>query len=59
MLPTGEVWAWQAKYLLEFDNSAASQVEKFFKRALENEPALRRSQRSMCDRVPEGDVCEK
>ena len=26
VLPNGDVWAWQAKYLFEFDSSAAAQV---------------------------------
>lgn len=39
-LPDGRVCAWQAKYLFRFDSSAASQVERSFRRALEAEPAL-------------------
>ena len=36
----GGVCAWQAKYLFSFDQSAATQVERSFKRALETEPEL-------------------
>ena len=39
-LPDGGVCAWQAKYLFSFDQSAATQVERSFKRALETEPEL-------------------
>ncbi|MXW61276.1 MAG: hypothetical protein F4003_05785 [Acidimicrobiaceae bacterium] len=40
VLPNGTVHAWQAKYFFRFDSSAASQVERSFKRALETEPEL-------------------
>ena len=39
-LPDGRVCAWQAKYLFRFDSSAAHQVERSFRRALDAETAL-------------------
>ena len=39
-LPDGRVCAWQAKYLFRFDASAANQVERSVRRALDSEPAL-------------------
>jgi len=39
-LPDGRVYAWQAKYLFRFDSSAAYQVERSFRQALEAEPSL-------------------
>lgn len=42
VLPNGDVWAWQAKYLFEFDSSAASQVTASVRRALDLEPSLKR-----------------
>ena len=39
-LPDGRVCAWQAKYLFRFDSSAAYQVERSLRRALDAEPAL-------------------
>ena len=36
VLPNGEVWAWQAKYLFEFDSAAAAQVSSSISRVLEN-----------------------
>ena len=40
-LPDGRVCAWQAKYLFQFDPSAAHQVKRSFRRTLAAEPALR------------------
>ena len=42
VLPNGDVWAWQAKYLFEFDASAAGQVSSSISRVLEHEPNLKR-----------------
>ena len=42
VLPNGEVWAGQAKYLFVFDASAAGQVDSSVRRVLESEPALTR-----------------
>lgn len=41
-LPSGDVWAWQAKYLFKLDSSAVTQVTKSLVRALEQEPNLTR-----------------
>ncbi|MHB1344949.1 MAG: NACHT domain-containing protein [Thermoleophilia bacterium] len=42
VLPSGDVWAWQAKYLFEFNSSAAGQVTASVRRALSQEPRLKR-----------------
>lgn len=42
VLPDGDVWAWQAKYLFEFDSSAAAQVTSSVRRVLDLEPNLKR-----------------
>ena len=41
-LPNGDVWAWQVKYLFEFDSSAAGQVTSSVRRVLGLEPTLKR-----------------
>jgi hypothetical protein len=55
VLPSGEVWAWQAKYLFEFDSSAASQVTSSVNRALESEPRLKRYFVALPADLPAGD----
>ncbi len=42
VLPNGHVWAWQAKYLFEFDSSALGQVTSSVRRVLDLEPTLKR-----------------
>ncbi|MGI5133160.1 NACHT domain-containing protein [Pseudonocardia sp. CA-107938] len=42
VLPNGDVWAWQSKYLFTFDASAAAQISSSVKRVLESEPNLKR-----------------
>ena len=42
LLPGGDVWAWQAKYLFTFDASAASQIKQSLIRTLNAEPNLAR-----------------
>ncbi|WP_317232573.1 NACHT domain-containing protein [Clavibacter capsici] len=42
VLPNGDVWAWQAKFLFTFDSSAVSQIRKSLIRAIETEPRLTR-----------------
>jgi hypothetical protein len=42
ILPNGDVWAWQAKYLFEFDASAAGQVTASLRRTFGREPNLKR-----------------
>ncbi|WP_162722408.1 hypothetical protein [Microbacterium sp. PM5] len=56
VLPNGDVWAWQAKYVNSFDSSAASQVKKSFLRTLDTEPALRRYFVTMPIDLPAGDT---
>lgn len=55
VLPSGEVWAWQAKYLRAFDSQAAAQVKKSFTRTMETEPELRRYYVTMPIDLPAGD----
>jgi hypothetical protein len=55
VLPGGDVWAWQVKYLFEFDASAVSQVASSVHRALEREPRLRRYFVALPIDLPAGD----
>lgn len=56
VLSNGDVWAWQAKYLFEFDASAARQATESVKRALDTEPDLRRYFVAMPFDLPAGDT---
>ncbi|MGO2659995.1 hypothetical protein [Mycetocola reblochoni] len=56
VLPSGEVWAWQAKYLTSFDSGAAGQVKRSFLRTLTTEPELRRYFVTMPIDLPAGDT---
>jgi hypothetical protein len=56
ILPNGDVWAWQAKYLFEFDSSAAAQVSSSVHRVLDQEPALRRYFVALPLDMPAGDT---
>lgn len=56
VLPNGEVWAWQAKYLFAFDPSAAGQVDSSVRRVLESEPALTRYYVTLPIDLPAGDT---
>ena len=56
VLPNGEVWAWQAKYLFEFDSAAAGQVSSSISRVLENEPKLKRYYVALPLDLPAGDT---
>lgn len=42
VLPSGDVWAWQVKYIFEFDTSAVGQVTSSVHRVLGTEPKLKR-----------------
>ncbi|MFD7159623.1 hypothetical protein ACFV9C_33840 [Kribbella sp. NPDC059898] len=42
VLPGGDVWAWQAKYLFRLGDSELGQVDASVRRVLETEPNLRR-----------------
>jgi hypothetical protein len=53
------VWAWQAKYLFEFDSSAAGQVTSSVKRALDLEPKLKRYFVAFPIDLPGGDTEER
>jgi hypothetical protein len=56
VLPNGEVWAWQAKYLFVFNASAAGQVDSSVRRVLESEPALTRYYVTLPIDLPAGDT---
>ncbi|MBX7110589.1 MAG: ATP-binding protein [Dehalococcoidia bacterium] len=59
VLPNGDVWAWQAKYLFEFDSSAAGQVTSSVRRVLESEPDLKRYFVAMPLDMPAGDTKDR
>jgi hypothetical protein len=59
VLPNGDVWAWQAKYLFEFDASAAGQVTHSVRRAVGREPNLKRYFVTMPFDMPAGDTEER
>lgn len=56
VLPGGDVWAWQAKYLFEFGDSEVGQVHKSVVRVLEAEPNLKRLYVALPYDLPAGDV---
>lgn len=56
VLPNGDVWTWQAKYLFEFDSSAAAQVTSSVRRVLTHEPNLRRYFVALPLDLPAGDT---
>lgn len=56
VLPDGDVWAWQAKYLFEFGDSEIGQVHKSVVRVLETEPDLKRLYVALPYDLPAGDV---
>ena len=56
VLPSGDVWGWQVKYLFEFDASAVGQVASSVRRALEREPRLKRYFVALPIDLPAGDT---
>jgi hypothetical protein len=56
VVPDGDVWAWQAKYVRSYDSSTAAQVRESFLRTLETEPRLRRYFVTMPLDLPAGDT---
>ena len=56
VLPNGDVWAWQAKYLDQFDSSAAAQVTSSVRRVLDLEPNLKRYFVTLPFDLPAGDT---
>lgn len=56
VLPNGDVWAWQAKYLFEFDSSAAGQVTSSVRAVLGHEANLKRYFIAMPLDMPAGDT---
>ncbi len=59
VLPNGDVWAWQAKYLFEFDASAVGQVTSSVRRVVGNEPTLKRYFVAMPLDLPAGDTADR
>lgn len=55
-LSSGDVWAWQAKYLFEFTSDEAGQVEKSIVRALDRDPNLKRYFVALPYDLPAGDT---
>jgi hypothetical protein len=56
VLPNGDVWAWQAKYLFGFDAAAAGQVTSSIRRVVNLEPTLVRYFVSLPIDLPAGDT---
>jgi hypothetical protein len=59
VLSNGDVWAWQAKYLFQFDASAASQVTSSVRRVLDLEPTLKRYFVALPLDLPAGDTQDR
>jgi hypothetical protein len=55
VLPSGDVWGWQVKYLFDFDASAAGQVASSVHRVLDREPRLKRYFVALPIDLPAGD----
>src|SRR5579884_1888534 len=58
-LPSGEVWAWQVKYVFDFDSSTAGQVSESLHRVLETEPKLTRYFVVLPIDLPAGDTSSR
>jgi len=56
LLPNGDVWGWQSKFLFSFDAAAAGQVNASFLRALDTEPNLTRYIVAFPIDLPAGDT---
>lgn len=59
IIPNGDVWAWQAKYLFEFDSAAAGQVTSSVRRVLSLEPTLKRYFIALPLDMPAGDTADR
>jgi hypothetical protein len=59
VLQTGDVWAWQSKYLFEFTDKEAAQVEKSLRRVLDTEPNLKKYIVALPYDLPAGDTTTK
>jgi hypothetical protein len=59
ILPNGDVWAWQAKYLFDFDAAAVGQVTSSVRRVINLEPNLKRYFVAMPVDLPAGDTHER
>ncbi|APT82169.1 NACHT domain-containing protein [Corynebacterium ammoniagenes] len=40
--PNGDVWAWQAKFVFNFDSKLANKIKESFLRAIDHEPKLKK-----------------
>jgi hypothetical protein len=56
VLPNGDVWAWQTKYLFTFNASAVQQITRSVRRALEAERRLKRYYVILPMNLPSGDT---
>src|SRR4051812_44909883 len=56
VLPNGDVWAWQAKYLFGFGNDEVQQVHHSVIRVLDIEPTLKRYYVALPYDLPAGDT---
>ncbi|MEU4198013.1 hypothetical protein AB0E69_39385 [Kribbella sp. NPDC026611] len=59
VLPNGDVWAWQAKYVFGFGASEIGQVTKSVLRALDTEPNLKRYYVTLPYDLPAGDTATR
>jgi hypothetical protein len=59
VLPNGDVWAWQAKYLFGFDSAAAGEVTESVRRVLGCEPSLKRYYIALPIDLPAGDTKDR
>jgi hypothetical protein len=59
IVPNGDVWAWQAKYLFEFDSAAAGQVTSSVRRVLSLVPTLKRYFIALPLDMPAGDTADR
>ncbi|MFV8245981.1 NACHT domain-containing protein [Mycolicibacterium peregrinum] len=56
ILPNGDVWAWQAKYLFAFRDNEIGQIQESVMRVLETEPNLKRYFIALPYDLPAGDT---
>lgn len=56
VLPNGDVWAWQTKYLFSFDDAAIAQIKSSVERTFETEPKLARYYIALPIDLPAGDT---
>lgn len=59
LLPSGETWAWQAKYLFRLDSSAFTQIDKSVRETVEREEKLARLYVALPYDRPAGEVKDR